>query len=87
MSSCKRAELASPYRVLSSESGMYYLLIEGVSTVTIEFLQYRAQVRIRLNRVGIERVIERTGLFISLNEILRSFVKKKKSFYSFWNFF
>jgi len=72
---------------LSSESGMYYLLIEGVSTVTIEFLQYRAQVRIRLNRVGIERVIERTGLFISLNEILRSFVKKKNLFIAFGIFF
>jgi len=33
---------------------MYHLLIERVSTVTIEFLQYRARVRVRigLNRVG-----------------------------------
>jgi hypothetical protein len=29
-----RAELAIPYRVLSSESGMYHLLIERVSTVS-----------------------------------------------------
>jgi hypothetical protein len=45
---------------------MYHLLIERVSTVTIEFLQYRARVRIGLNRAGIERAVERTGLFISL---------------------
>jgi hypothetical protein len=31
---------------------MYHLLIEQVSTVTIEFLQYRARVRIGLNRVS-----------------------------------
>jgi hypothetical protein len=52
---------------LSSESGMYHLLIERVSTVTIEFLQYRARVRIGLNRAGIERAVERTGLFTSLS--------------------
>jgi hypothetical protein len=45
---------------------MYHLLIERVSTVTIEFLQYRARVRIGLNRAGIERTVERTGLFTSL---------------------
>jgi len=45
---------------------MYHLLIERVPTVTIEFLQYRARVRIELNRAGIERVVERTGLFTSL---------------------
>jgi hypothetical protein len=45
---------------------MYYLLIERVSIVTIEFLQYQARVRIGLNRTGIERVVERTGLFTSL---------------------
>jgi hypothetical protein len=32
----------------------------------IEFLQYWARVRIGLNRVGIKRVFERTGLFTSL---------------------
>jgi len=37
-SSFKRAELASSYRVLSSESDMYHLLIELVSTVMSEFL-------------------------------------------------
>jgi hypothetical protein len=68
--SFKRVELASPYRVLSSESGMYHLLIERVSTVTIEFLQYRARVRIGLNRAGIERAVERTGLFTSLLAIM-----------------
>jgi hypothetical protein len=46
---------------------MYHLLIERVSTVTIEFLQYRARVRIGLNRAGIERAVERTGLFTSLD--------------------
>jgi hypothetical protein len=46
---------------------MYHLLIERVSTVTIEFLQYRARVRIGLNRAGIERAVEHTGLFTSLN--------------------
>jgi len=56
----------SPYLVLSSESGMYHLLIKQVFTVMIEFLQYRARVRIGLNRVGIERVVERTGLLTSL---------------------
>jgi len=45
---------------------MYHLLIERVSIVTIEFLQYRARVQIELNRAGIERVVERTGLFTSL---------------------
>jgi hypothetical protein len=45
---------------------MYHLLIERVSIVTIEFLQYRARVRIGLNRAGIERAVERTGLFTSL---------------------
>jgi hypothetical protein len=47
---------------------MYHLLIERVSTVTIEFLQYRARVRIELNRAGIERAVERTNLFTSLHE-------------------
>jgi hypothetical protein len=56
----------NPYRVLSSESGMYHLLIERVSIVTIEFLHYRARVRIGLNQAGIERIVERTGLFTSL---------------------
>jgi len=65
-SSFKRAELASPYRVLSRESGMYHLLIERVSTITIEFLQYRARVSIGLNRASIERAVERTDLFTSL---------------------
>jgi hypothetical protein len=45
---------------------MYHLLIERVSIVTIEFLQYRARVRIGLNRAGIERAVERIGLFTSL---------------------
>jgi len=45
---------------------MYHLLIERVSTVTIEFLQYRARVRIGLNRASIERVVEQTDLFTSL---------------------
>jgi hypothetical protein len=45
---------------------MYHLLIKRVSTVMIEFLQYRARVRIELNRAGIERVVERTDLFTSL---------------------
>jgi hypothetical protein len=36
----KRGELASPYQVLSSELGMYHLLIERVSTVTSGFVQY-----------------------------------------------
>jgi hypothetical protein len=45
---------------------MYHLLIERVSTVTIEFLQYRARVRIGLNRAGIERAVKQTGLFTSL---------------------
>jgi hypothetical protein len=45
---------------------MYHLLIERVSTVMIEFLQYRARVQIGLNRAGIERAVERTGLFTSL---------------------
>jgi hypothetical protein len=47
-SSFKRAKLASPYRVLSSESDVHHLLIERISTVTSEFLQYRA--RIRMNQ-------------------------------------
>jgi hypothetical protein len=64
--SLKQVELASLYRILSSESDMYHLLIERVSIVTIEFLQYRARVRIGLNRAGIERVVERNGLFTSL---------------------
>jgi len=42
----------SPYRVLSCESGMYHLLIQRVSTVTSEFLQYQARVWIGLNRTG-----------------------------------
>jgi hypothetical protein len=46
---------------------MYHLLIERVSTVTIEFLQFRARVRIGLNRAGIKRAVERTGLFTSQN--------------------
>jgi hypothetical protein len=69
----KQDELVSPYRVLSSESGMYHLLNERVSTVTIEFLQYRARVRIGLNRTGIERVVEQTGLFTSLVVGMRRF--------------
>jgi hypothetical protein len=56
-SSFKQAELASLYRVLSKESDMYRLLIKRVSTVTSEFLQYR--IRIGLNRVSIEWVVER----------------------------
>jgi hypothetical protein len=47
---------------------MYHLLIERVSTVTIEFLQYRGRVRIGLNRAGIEQVVEWTGLFTPLNQ-------------------
>jgi hypothetical protein len=50
---------------------MYHLLIERVSTVTIEFLQYRARVQIGLNQTGIERVVERTGLFTSLLSLFR----------------
>jgi hypothetical protein len=52
---------------------MYHLLIERVSTVTIEFLQYRARVRIGLNRAGIERAVERTGLFTSLVKAMVTF--------------
>jgi len=65
----KWIELASHYQVLSSEPGMYHLLIERVSTVTSEFLQYQARLWIRLNRTGIEWVVERTNLFISLGLI------------------
>jgi len=45
---------------------MYHLLIEWVSIVTIEFLQYRARVWIGLNRAGTKRIVEQTGLFTSL---------------------
>jgi hypothetical protein len=45
---------------------MYHLLIEWVSTVTNEFLQFRARIQIRLNPVGIEWIVERTNLFTSL---------------------
>jgi len=41
-SSLIRARLASPYRVLLSESNMYHLLIKQVSTVISGFLQQRA---------------------------------------------
>jgi hypothetical protein len=50
---------------------MYHLLIERISTVTIEFLQYRARVQIGLNQAGIERVVEQTGLFTSLLSLFR----------------
>jgi hypothetical protein len=49
---------------------MYHLLIEQVSTVTSEFLQYRARTRIGLNRAGIEQVVERIDLFTSLIAII-----------------
>jgi hypothetical protein len=62
----KRARLMSPYRVLSSESGMYHLLIERVSTVMSGFVQCRARVLVEFNRAGIEGVVGRTGLFTSL---------------------
>jgi hypothetical protein len=45
---------------------MYHLLIERVSTVMSEFLQYRAQVQIGLNQAGIERIAERTDIFTFL---------------------
>jgi hypothetical protein len=51
---------------------MYHLLIERVSTVTIKFRQYRARVRIRLNRAGIERIVERTDLFTSLGIVVKN---------------
>jgi hypothetical protein len=51
---------------LSSESAMYHLLIERVSTVTSGFVQCRSRVRVEFNRAGIERVVGRTGLFTSL---------------------
>jgi Na+-transporting NADH:ubiquinone oxidoreductase subunit NqrA len=56
---------------------MYHLLIEQVSTVSIEFLQYQAQVRIGLNRADIERVVERTGLFTSLKERVSLIITKR----------
>jgi hypothetical protein len=37
-SSFKRVRLASPYRILSSESSMYHLLIERIFTVTSKFV-------------------------------------------------
>jgi len=58
---------------------MYHLLIERISTVTIEFLQYRALVRIGLNREGIKRVVERTGLFTSLIPTSHLQVYQRKS--------
>jgi hypothetical protein len=45
----KRVELASHFQVMSSELGMYHLLIERVSTITDELVQCRARVRIELN--------------------------------------
>jgi hypothetical protein len=36
-------------------AGIYYLLIERVSTVTNEFIQYQARIQIGLNRTDIER--------------------------------
>jgi hypothetical protein len=48
------------------ESGIYHLLIEQVSTVTSEFLQYRVRIQIELNRTDIKRVVKRTDLFINL---------------------
>jgi hypothetical protein len=45
---------------------MCHLLIELVSIVTSRFVQYRAQVRVEFNRAGIEQVVGRTDLFISL---------------------
>jgi hypothetical protein len=58
---------------LSSESGIYHLLIKQVSIVTSEFLQFRTRVRIRLNQAGIEWIVEQTSLFSSLlNRLGRS---------------
>jgi hypothetical protein len=59
---------------------MYHLLIEWISTVTSEFLQYRARVQIGLNRTSIERIVERTNLFASLNKINQNNVGQNMRF-------
>jgi hypothetical protein len=52
--------------IMEVGTGMYYLLIERVSTVTSEFLEYWTRVRIRLNQPSIERIVKQIGLFTFL---------------------
>ena len=48
---------------------MCHLLIERVFTVTSEFRQYQARVQVKLNQMGIERIVEWTDLFTALSTV------------------